>query len=127
MVAEAAVFAPVTSAVKQWAQQATGVSVYRGFQDSEALPQIRASRFGGPDEAALFQFDVLGAKGQAVAVEQLAALLATRLDALAGFVAEGVRLHGARVDDIRWAPDSTTDRPRFIVSAVVTATAATAV
>lgn len=125
MVAEAATFVAVTPAVKQWASAVTETSVYRGFQDSEPLPQIRAARIGGPDEAALYQFDVLG--DGATAVENLAAVLATALEALSGVVVDGVLLHGARVDDVRWAPDSTTDRPRMIVSAVVTATAATAV
>ena len=125
MVAEAATFVAVTPAVKAWATAVTSTSTYRGFQDSEALPQIRAARLGGPDESALFQFDVLGAGSDAV--EALAALLATELEALARYVVDGVVLHGATVQDVRWAPDSTTDRPRMIVTAVLTATAATAV
>jgi hypothetical protein len=126
MVAEAITAVPVTAAVKTWAAEVTDTPVYRGFADSEPLPQIRVSRFGGPDESCLFQFDVLGDHGTVVAVETLAATLASALTALSSYSADGVLLHGARWDDSRWAPDSTTDRPRFIVTATFTATAATA-
>ena len=126
MVAEAITAVPVTAAVKTWTADVTGVPVGRGFNDASGYPQIRVSRFGGPDESCLFQFDILGSQGSVVALETLAALLASELTALANYSTGGVLLHGARWDDSRWAPEPTTDRPRFIVTATFTATAATA-
>jgi hypothetical protein len=122
MVAEATVWVPVIGAVQGWLATATGLRVFRGFNDAAPLPQVRLTRIGGPDERALFQLDIVGDHGSDV--EQVAADLCTTLDGLTRTRQGDVLLHGARIDDVRWAPDSTTDRPRMIVTAAIFATSA---
>jgi hypothetical protein len=121
MVAEARTYVDVTTAVITWTSAALSVPVFSGTNDAAGFPQVTVRRVGGTDEAARIQFDVWG--NTRSATEQTAAALATAADALSSFDAGGVRLHGAVVESSRWLPDPDSDRPRFELDVVFTATA----
>lgn len=83
--------------------------------------QIVLFRVAGPDDNCLIQCDVWGqTKADAAA---LAAELATAADSLARYSWEGVLLHSASVDSVRWLPDDAADTPRYIVELTIFATA----
>lgn len=121
MVAEARQWVDVEGAVREWARDyvpAVGRRVF--FAPTNNFPQIVVSRIAGPDDRCLIQFDVwAGLKAQAV---DLAADLATAADALGRYTHDGVLLHGAVVDDVRWQPDEESDKPRYIVDVTFFAT-----
>lgn len=125
MVAEPRTWVDVEAAVRAWARGAMpSVSgrVFFAFAERADLPQIVVWRLGGPDDRCLVQFDVwANTKAEAAGA---AAELATALDGLIRYVGAGALLHGAVVIDARWMPDDTSDLPRYIVDATVTATAA---
>lgn len=126
MVAEAVVHVDVEGAVRTWLRSALpDVRVMFGVNNAASFPQITFFRVAGTDEDALFQFDVWGGKGAGKAsVADVAADLATALDGLSGYVAAGVRLHGADKPRVSWLPEPVTDRPRYVVEASIFATAA---
>jgi hypothetical protein len=110
----------VDSAVRAWARDVLTVPVFFGVNNDGEFPQIVVMRLFGPDSDARFQFDVWGGTKDAAAT--VAADLATALNGCR-YDTTAVRLHGANWESTRWFPDPETDRPRYIVEAVVTATA----
>jgi hypothetical protein len=124
MVAEPRTWVPVTKVVREWARDSVlsiDRRVFRGVSRAP-FPQIIPMRISGPDDDCLIQFDVWGAPGGADQAEQVAADLATAADALGRYTSDGVILHGARVEDVRWQPDDESDQPRFIVQITFFAT-----
>jgi hypothetical protein len=120
---EARTAVDIESAVRQWARDA-GFTTFFGTNNSGSFPQVIVQRIAGPDDDCLVQFDVWG--GQGAGKKQAAdeaARLATELTGLSSFDHVGTRLHDARWTGTRWLPDPTSDRPRYIVEAVFTATA----
>jgi hypothetical protein len=120
MVAEAYVAVDVEKACRQWARDG-GFVTFFGVNNNGTFPQVVVQRVGGPDDEARIQWDVWGGTKQQAAAT--AADLATGLSALARYAFDGIRLHGAQVDGVRWVPDPDSDRARYIVDTVVTATA----
>lgn len=126
MVAEPRTWVDVEGAVRAWARQSLPAlegRVFFGFANDAPLPQVVLTRIAGSDDRCLLQFDCWAETKAASA--QLAAALATAIDALARWVDGEVVLHGARVDEVRWQPDPESDTPRHIVEATFTAAART--
>ena len=124
MPAEAAVWVDVEGAVREWArEQALGVGerVFFGTNNATTDPQVILHRVAGTDGDCLIQFDVWAATKSAAAAT--AAALATAADALSRFTADGVLLHGAVVESVRWQPDEESDTPRYVVEVTFTASA----
>ena len=123
MVAEPYKAVDVDTAVRAWLRAVLNVPVFFGVNNDGDFPQIVVMRISGPDSQARFQFDVWGGtRDQAAAT---AADLASELSRCR-FDTTDVRLHGASWETTRWFPDPETDRPRFIVEALISATARTA-
>lgn len=123
MVAEPRTFVDVEGAVRAWARDVLPTvegRVFFAVSDSAAFPQITLFRVSGPDEAARIQFGVYG--GTKAEAAQIAADLATAVEATSQYVSGAVLLHGAAVDSIRWQPDPASDRPRYVVDVIVAAT-----
>lgn len=124
MPAEAATWVDVEGAVRAWArEQLPGLDgrVFFGVNNAVPDPQVVLHRVAGTDADCLIQFDVWAAsKAQAASI---AAALATAADALSRFTADGVLLHGALVESVRWQPDEESDAPRYVVEVTFTATA----
>lgn len=100
-------------------------------RESPTFPLITVLRAGGgddPSEApidnAVLTINCWGstskAQAWAVAMSVRRALRKIRAKTL---LTSGVYAHGAVVDGVIWAPDPADDRPRYIVTALVTATA----
>lgn len=124
MVAEARTWVDVEGAVRAWARAALpGVAgrVFFGVNNAIADSQVVLYRVAGPDDDCLIQFDIWAAT-KAVAAG-LAAALATAADGLSRYIADGVLLHGAVVESVRWQPDEESDAPRYIVEVTFTASA----
>lgn len=124
MIAEAKTWVDVEAAVRAWAKENiddVGRRVFFGENDKKQYPQIVLRRISGPDDACLIQFDVWG--DTKVAAMLVATKLATALDALSRYVSGGVILHGATVESERWLPDFESDKPRYILDVIFTATA----
>lgn len=124
MPAEAVTWVDVEGAVRAWAQaQALGVGdrVFFGVNNAVPDPQVVLHRVAGTDGNCLIQFDVCAATKPAAA--GIATALATAADALSRFTADGVLLHGALVESVRWQPDEESDTPRYVVEVTFTATA----
>ncbi|MGE0133762.1 MAG: hypothetical protein AB7L91_06285 [Dehalococcoidia bacterium] len=123
MVAEARTWVDVESAVREWARDRVASAerrVFFGANVSAPVPQIVLFRIAGPDDRCLIQFDVWGdSKAQAAAT---AAELATAADEVGRYTHDGVILHGAVVDSVRWQPDDESDQPRYVVDVMFTAT-----
>jgi len=126
-IAEPRVWVDVESAVREWIRDSVSSVDRRAFfgtNDKAGKPQIVLFRVAGPDDVCLIQCDVWGtSKAEAAAT---AAELATAADALARYAHEGVLLHGAIVDSIRWLPDE--DQPvgegaRYVVELTFMASA----
>lgn len=117
---EARTAVDVEDAVRQWARS-LGYTAFFGVNNNATFPQVVILRVAGTDDDCLIQFDVWG--GTKAEAADVAASLASDLTALAGYTDGGVRLHDAAWSGTRWLPDPTTDRPRYIVEATVTATA----
>src|SRR5690554_4645770 len=103
MVAEPRTYVDIESAVREWARDSVpGVErrVFFGANNHAAMPQIVLFRIAGPDDRCLIQFDVWAA-GKAQAA-QMAAELATAADAIGRYTHDGVLLHGAAVEGVRW-------------------------
>jgi hypothetical protein len=123
MVAEARTWVDVEGAVRAWAREALpGLEgrVFLGFNTAANANQIVLFRIGGPDDRCLIQFDVWAAT-KAVAAST-AAELATAADAIGRYTHQGVLLHGATVESVRWQPDEQSDTPRFVVDVMFFAT-----
>ena len=110
----------VDLAVRDWLRDVLTIPAFFGVNNGGTFPQIVVMRLGGIDAAARYQFDVWGGTKDAAAAA--AAALATELNGCRHDTAD-VRLHGADWTTTRWFPDPETDRPRYIIEAVVTATA----
>lgn len=124
MVAEARTWVDVEAAVREWARDVVSSvdrRVFFGFNNKVEMPQVVLFRIAGPDDRCLIQFDAW-AQGKAQAAT-VAAELATAADELSRYVHDGVLLHGARVEGVRWQPDEESDTPRYIVEVTFTATA----
>lgn len=124
MVAEPSTWVDVEDAVRAWARGALPAidgRVFFGASNDAAMPQVVLSRIGGPDGRCLIQFDVW-AKTKAAAA-QVAASLATAIDALGRYTHDQTLLLGARVEGVRWLPDEESDTPRYVVEATFTASA----
>ena len=124
MFAEPRTWVNVEDAVRAWARGALPTidgRVFFGANNDAAMPQVGLSRITGPDDRCLVQFDVWAETKAAAA--QLAADLATALDALGRYTHETTLLHGARVEGVRWLPDEESDTPRYVVEATFTASA----
>jgi hypothetical protein len=120
MVAEQSRAVDVDLAVRAWLRDVLNVPVFFGVNNDGTFPQIVVMRIAGPDDAVRYQFDVWGGtKDQAAAA---AADLASELSRCRHDTAD-VRLHGASWATTRWFPDPDTDRPRYVVEAVIAATA----
>lgn len=127
MVAQPVTWVDVESAVRAWARDyVTSVArkVFFAVRTDLSYPQVTVHRIGGPDDNCLMQFDCWGANKAAAA--QLAAEVATEIDALPRYATDTVILHGAAVDSVRWFPDPESDQARYIVDATFTATATAA-
>lgn len=121
MVAEPYTAVDVESAVRQWTRD-QGFVAFFGVNNNGTFPQITLQRIAGPDDDCLIQWDVWGGtKAEAATTE---ASLRTALTGMSVYVHDGVRLHGASDPTSRWLPDPDSDRPRYIVEASITATAA---
>ena len=124
MVAEPRTWVDVEDAVRAWVREALPDlegRVFFGANNDAAMPQVVLSRITGPDNRCLIQFDAWADTKAAAA--QLAADLATALDALGRYTHDATLLHGARVEGVRWLPDEESDTPRYVVEATFTATA----
>jgi hypothetical protein len=122
MVEEASTWVDVEIAVREWARDfvlSADRRVFFSAHDDTTVPQIVVQRIAGRDESCLIQFDVW-APNKLTAV-QVSTELATALDALARFSHEGVLLHGADVQNVRWQPDAEDNMPRYIIDAILTA------
>lgn len=126
MVAEPRTWVDVESALRAWVRQALPSldgRAFFGFSNDATLPQVVLTRISGPDDRCLVQFDCWAdTKAESA---QLAADLATAIDALARYVDGETVLHGARIDGIRWQPDQESDTPRYVVEATFTASSRT--
>lgn len=142
MVAEARTWVDVEAAVRAWLREYLPEVEGRVFFAFDGrLPagksQVVVQRIWGPDDRCLIQFDVWG-RTKAVA-SQIASVLATEADALGRYTFEPeelavdgdeesprvpVLLHGALVESVRWQPDEESGKPRYVVEAMFTATAA---
>lgn len=125
MVAEPRTWVDVESAVRAWVRQALPSldgRAFFGFNNDAPLPQVVLARIAGTDDRCLVQFDCWAETK--VESAQLAADLATALDALSRFTHGQTVLHGARVDGVRWQPDQESDSPRHVVEATFTTSAA---
>lgn len=124
MVAEPRTFVDIEPALREWARDhvpSVNRRVFFGFNASAPFPQIVLFRVFGPDDRALIQWDVWAeAKAQAA---EIAAELATAADAIGRYTHDGVLLHGAVVESVRWQPDDESDQPRYVVDTTVMATA----
>lgn len=130
MIAEARPWVDVEAAAREWTRDfmpSVNRRVFFGPSNEAALPQIVLFRIAGTDDECLIQFEVWdNFKRPAIAV---AMDLATQIDLLSRYVyrptnGPAVLLHGARVLDMRWLPDTEGATPRYVVEAVITATPA---
>jgi len=126
VVAEARTFVDVEGPLREYVRdQVASVNRRVFFEVNPKVPatlaQVIIQRIAGRDESCLIQFDVWAASKAAAA--EIAAELATALEALAHFTAAGAIVHGATVESVRWQPDPESNAPRYIVEATVTATA----
>lgn len=119
----------VEAAVRSWARDnvtTAGRRVFFGTSESASYPQIVLRRVGGPDSECLVQFDCWGKPkkdgGTKADAAEVAADLATEVDALARYQTDDVVLHGAVVRSSRWFPDPESDQPRYIVDVAFAAT-----
>jgi hypothetical protein len=127
MVAQPVVWVDVESAVRAWARDAvTSASrrVFFGRNNDLTGNQVVLHRVGGSDDRCLIQFDCWSSTKAGSA--SLAAELATEADALTRYEDDGVILHAAAVDAVRWLPDFESDSPRHIVDVTFVASAAPA-
>ncbi|MBM4438462.1 MAG: hypothetical protein FJ029_14820 [Actinobacteria bacterium] len=122
---DARTWVDVERAVRAWARQVLPDlegRVFFGASNGARMPQVVLTRVAGPDDRCLIQFDVWAETKAAAA--GVAAVLATAAERLGRYVGDGVLLHGARVESVRWQPDEESDAPRYIVEATFTAGAA---
>lgn len=125
--AEPRVWVDIEAAVRAYVRDTVSEvdrRVFFGTNNAAEKPQIVLFRVAGPDDQCLIQFDVRGTTKESAA--ETAAALATALDAIARYPFNGVILHGATVDSVRWLPDEALpvkDSARYIVEATITATA----
>lgn len=125
MVAEARTWVDVESAVREWARDSVtsvGRRVFFAANNRVEFPQIALFRIAGPDDRCLIQFDCW-ADHKATAAD-LAAELATAADQIGRYTSDGVILHGANVDNVRWQPDEESAQPRYVVDITFFATSA---
>jgi hypothetical protein len=117
MVAEAREWVQVQKIVQAWARAnvaSVDRRVFFGANNKAAYPQIVAFKIGGPDDAALIQFDVWANTETQAA--QIAAELCTVADQLSRYEHEAGMLKGAVViDSGQWQPDEESNKPRYIV------------
>lgn len=126
MIAEPRTWVDVEGAIRAWARDAvvtSGGRVFFAANSKVTDPQIVLQRIAGTDDNCLIQCDVWA--GSKAAAAALAAELASEADALASYHFDGVVLHGAAVESIRWRPDEESNAPRYIVDITFTATAST--
>lgn len=124
MVAEPRTWVDLEGAVRAWARDALpelNGRVFLGVNNRAAFPQIVIQRYGGPDDAALVQFDCWG--DNVAQAAQAAAALATAADLMA-YTSDDVVLKGAVVTDVRRMHDEDSDQPRYIVDMTISAWAA---
>lgn len=109
-----------------------GNRVFYDIPSDTAYPLIVISRIGGGDDEseacidqAVMRFAVWGNHNARSATNAVVAALRSALRSIRGstLIATGVRAYGATVDSVIFAPDPETNRPRFIVTARVTAIA----
>ena len=128
----------VESAMRTFLRANAGVSALVGnrvFYDippETSYPLIVVSRVGGGDDEseavvdeAVMRFSVWGNLNARAATNAVVAALRSALHGIRGatLIASGVRAYGATVDTVIYAADPETNRPRFIVTARVTAIA----
>lgn len=97
-------------------------------------PLVTIQRVGGGDDPsadvpidrALIQVDVWGEPRRKSQATEVLGALRTALEAIRGRVhlSPGIDAFGATVETVFYAPDPADDRPRYIVTALVTAIAA---
>jgi len=124
MVAEPRTWVDIETALRSWARAALPVlegRVFFGAPADSALPLVTLHRIAGTDDRCLVQFDCWAALKAEAAITATA--VATALDALTHAEHDGVLLHGATVEQIRWLPDEESNTPRYVVEATVVATA----
>jgi hypothetical protein len=125
VVAEPRLWVDVESAIREWARDSVASVDRRVFfspNNAAAFPQISLSRIAGPDDRCLIQFDAWAAHRAEAA--QTAAELATAADAIGRYAHDGVLLHGALVESVRWQPDEQSDTARYVVEATFAVTSA---
>lgn len=113
-------------------QAVVGGRVFFGVpKSSPTFPLITLSRVGGGDDAseapidqAVVMFNCWG--GSKIEALRAANAIRRALRLIRGKtqVATGVFAHGAQVDGVVFSPDPADDRPRYVVTSRVTATAA---
>lgn len=119
MVAEARQWIPVQRLVQAWARDnvaSVNRRVFFGANNKATLPQIVAFRIGGPDDAALIQFDVYSQTEEEAG--QIAAELCTAADQISRYEsssAPGMLKGAVIVDSGQWQPDEESGKPRYIV------------
>jgi hypothetical protein len=125
MVAEPRPLVELDEAVREWARDlvpSLGRRVFFDYRDNAHHPQASAHYITGPQESALYQFNVWGrtwleANTAASDLEQVA-------DNSARHEVDGVIVHGTvLVDRRRYEPDEESRQPRFIVEVRFVATA----
>jgi hypothetical protein len=124
MVAEPRTWVGVMECVRAWARSvlpSLSGRVFFNFNKAAPMPQIVLRRIAGPDDRSLFQFNVYAALGNEA--EETEGLLCTAIDQLSRYVQNGVFLHGAVVEDVRWQPDPEANTPCYVVDATFFATA----
>lgn len=134
----AEVLPDMEAAMRRYLRADTGLAALVGnrvFYDiptDTAFPLVVVSRVGGGDDngeapvdLAVMRFAVWGNLNARAATNATVNALRSALRSIRGstLLASGVRAFGATVDTVLYQPDPETGRPRFIVTARVTAIA----
>lgn len=127
MVAEPRTWVDVEGAAREWARDfvpSVDRRVFFGPQMNNVFPFVVVQQIGGPDDRALLQFEVFA--DTKMAAMSVLNELAGAVDRMTRYRHEGVILHGFSLPQGKtWLPDTASDKPRYILDVVVTATAAT--
>lgn len=114
---------------------AVGTRIFFGVPDTPTFPLVTVQRVGGGDDLseapidqALVQFDVWGeldanGHGKKADADTVRRAVRQALHDIRGATALNASTvaYGATVTDDRWLPDPNNDRPRYSVTALVTA------
>lgn len=110
-----------------------GTRVFFGVPKQAKFPLITVRRIGGPQDPSeapldlpLVQIDVWGEGNNKAQAHAVCAAVRDALDAIrsATSLNAGVVAYGANVENVTWFPDPADDRPRYVLTAQVTARAA---